>query len=441
MLAKFISSLDYGILPPRTVEMAKLAFLDWLGSVSVGGQESPARFALAVLRNQGGKPQATLLPAWEKTSALNAALGNGLAAHIIELDDVHRAAIIHAGAPVIAAALAIGERERTTGQQLLTAIVAGYEVAIRIGEAVTPAHYYYWHTTGTCGTFGAAAAAGKLLGLSVEQMVWALGNAGTQAAGLWEFLADGAMSKHLHSGKAALNGVLAALLAQEGFTGARRILEGEKGFCRATASHFDLEKTIKGLGWLPYKIEENSFKIHSSCRHTHPAIDIVLTLAKEHGISIQEVTGVVVNTYGTALQVTANHHPKSVYEAKFSLPFCVALALRAGSCGLEDFTPEKLNDPQIQELMPKVNLVLDKEFDAHHPAKWPALVEIKVRSGEIYRGYTDFPRGDPENPVGKEELIDKFRSLATVPWGEERVKTLAEAVWKLEEYEDITKLF
>ncbi|MEW6275584.1 MAG: MmgE/PrpD family protein [Bacillota bacterium] len=440
-LAEFIGRLAYDVLPARTVEMAKLAFLDWLGSVAAGGQEVPARMALAVLRAQGGRAQATLLPAWEKTSCLNAALGNGLAAHIVELDDVHRAAIIHAGAPVIAAALAVAEMVRAPGRQLLAAVVAGYEVAIRIGEAVTPAHYYFWHTTGTCGTFGAAAAAGKLLELKPEQMVWALGNAGTQAAGLWEFLADGAMSKHLHPAKAAMNGVLAALLAREGFTGARRILEGEKGFCRATAERFDLEKITAGLGRAPYKIEENSFKIHSSCRHTHPAVDVALALAKENTMEAKEIAEITVHTYGTALQITANHRPQSVYEAKFSLPFCVALALCRGSCGPADFTGEALTDPQIQELVQKVTLVLDKDLDARHPERWPAVVEVRLRSGGVYRGSTEFPKGDPENPASREELTAKFRALAAGPWGEERVKALEEAVWQLERIADVTELF
>jgi 2-methylcitrate dehydratase PrpD len=162
---------------------------------------------LRVLGDQGGSPQATLLPGGEKSSALNVALGNGIASHILELDDVHRGAIVHCGAVVMPAALATAERLHANGRKLIEAIVAGYEVAIRIGEAVSPSHYYYWHNTGTCGTFGACAAAGKLLGLEPEQLVWALGNAGTQAAGLWEFLRDGAMSKHLHPGKAAQNGI------------------------------------------------------------------------------------------------------------------------------------------------------------------------------------------------------------------------------------------
>lgn len=431
-LADFIYETDFGTLPKTTVHMAKLAFLDWLGSTAAGGRQAPFQKALAVLREQGGAPQATLLPVWEKTSCLNAALGNGLASHIVELDDVHRAAIIHAGAAVMPAALAVAEMTGASGRQLLEAIVVGYEVAIRVGEAVTPSHYYFWHTTGTCGTFGAAAAAGKLLGLNREQLVWALGNAGTQAAGLWEFLADGAMSKHLHPGKAAQNGVLAALLAKEDFTGATRILEGDRGFCRATAPQFDLAVITAGLGRPPYKVEENSFKIHASCRHTHPAVDITLDLAARNAIKTAEVAAITVRTYGTALNITANYRPDSVYAAKFSLPFCVALALKRGRCGLADFTPEALADAEIQALTARVKLERDSELEALHPARWPAAVEITTAQGKTYKGRTDFPIGDPENPATDEELLDKFYNLASGPWGEQRARTLAKTVLNLE---------
>ncbi|NLI11542.1 MmgE/PrpD family protein [Pelotomaculum propionicicum] len=439
-LAGFISDMNFAHFPAHTVHMAKMAFLDWLGSTAAGGMEAPFQKAYAVIRGQGGFPQATILAIGEKTSCLNAALANGLASHIIELDDVHRAAIIHAGAAVIPAALAVAEMNGAAGKQLLEAIVAGYEVAIRVGESITPAHYFYWHTTGTCGTFGAAAAAGKLLGLTIDQLVWALGNAGTQAAGLWEFLADGAMSKHLHPGKAAQNGVLAALLAREDFTGATRILEGERGFCRATADSFDLDKLTSGLGQPPYKIEENSFKIHASCRHTHPAIDVILGLSASNGVKTDDIEEIRIHTYGTALSITENYKPSSVYAAKFSLPFCAALALKNGRCGLADFTEEALADPEIRDLMDKVVLTKDEGLDALHPACWPTIVEITCRTGGTCRERTDFPRGDPENPVSTDELLAKFRTLAAGPWGEKKVRGLEKAVLELENVENVRDL-
>ncbi len=440
-LAEFIAGVRYENLPPETIRLARLALLDWLGSALGGGREKPALLALRVLGAQGGSPQATLLPGGEKTSALNAALGNGIASHILELDDVHRGSIVHAGAVVMPAALATAEMLHANGRKLIEAIVAGYELAIRVGEAVSPSHYYYWHNTGTCGTFGACAAAGKLLGLGPEQMVWALGNAGTQAAGFWEFLRDGAMSKHLHPGKAAQNGLLAALLAQEGFTGAQAILEGEKGFCRAMAPEFNLALLTDSLGQPPYRIEGNSFKIHSSCRHTHPAIDIVLDLLARHPISPAQVAGIEVRTYQTALDITANPEPQTIYAAKFSLPFCVALALAQGSCALADFSEENLRNPEIRALMGRVRLVVDAHLDSLHPAKWPAIVTLTLTSGEVHQGRTDFPLGDPENPADAEMLMAKFRRLASRAWAAPKVEALLAAVLSLEKVKDVAELF
>lgn len=440
-LADFIDSLKFTDLGIQTIRMTRLALLDWLGSVARGGQEAPAKIALSVLIDQGGKPQATLLACGEKTSALNAALGNGIASHIMELDDVHRASIIHSGAAVIPAALATAEMVGANGRQLIESLVAGYEVAIRVGEAVTPSHYYFWHNTGTCGTFGACAAAGKLLGLNRDQLVWALGSAGTQAAGLWEFLTDGAMSKHLHPGKAAQNGLLSALLAGGGFTGATAILEGKRGFCRAMAPEFNLDKITDSLGKAPYKIEDNSFKIHSSCRHTHPAVDIVLDLASRHDIPVSDITEIEVRTYKTALDITDTPEPQTVFAAKFNLPFCVALALTKNSCSLQNFTEENLADSEIRALARRVRLVVDDALDSAHPGKWAAIVEIKTHSGKLYRGRTDFPLGDPENPPGEELLIEKFRRLASASWEEPKVSALTDAVLRLESVENMAALF
>lgn len=440
-LADFIKGVRYEDLPPETIRLARLALLDWLGSALRGGREKPAVMALRVLGAQGGSPQATLLPAGEKSSALAVALGNGIASHILELDDVHRGAIVHCGAVVMPAALATAEMLHASGRKLIEAIVAGYEVAIRIGEAVSPSHYYYWHNTGTCGTFGACAAAGKLLGLDAEQLVWALGNAGTQAAGLWEFLRDGAMSKHLHPGKAAQNGLLAALLAKEGFTGATEILEGQKGFFRAMVPEVNLAPITDSLGKPPYRIEGNSFKIHSSCRHTHPAIDIVLDLTTRHHLIPAQVAEIEVRTYRPALDITDNPDPQTIYAAKFSLPFCVALALAKGSCGLEDFSEANLRDPEIRNLMGRVRLVVDERLDSQHPAKWPATVAVTMTSGEVHQGRTDFPLGDPENPADEAMLVAKFRLLASPSWAEPRVKALMAAVLSLEKLEDAAALF
>lgn len=438
-LSRYIMGLCYNDLPPNVIQAAKDAFMDWLGSAAAGTGKLPGQILLSLVEEMGGNPEATLISTGKKTSGILAALVNGGISHIVELDDVHKASIIHAGAAIIPAALAAVEKVGTDGRALIEGIVAGYEVAIRVGEAVTPSHYYYWHTTGTVGTFGAAAAAGKILGLNEDQMVHALGSAGTQAAGLWEFLADGAMSKHLHPGKASLNGLLAALLAQKGFTAATRILEGEKGFIRATAKEFDLNKITDGLGQ-GYKILENCIKIHASCRHTHHAIDVVLDLVEKHNFKASDISKLVVRTYPIAIDITGNFQPESLYAAKFSLPFCVSLAANEGHAGLKDFNENTLHDPVIRKLMSKVELIADPKLTELYPGKWPAEVEITDAAGKTYSGRTDYPAGDPENPVSHDQLEQKFRELASLHFEPQQVEDLVAGISRLEEVTDLSAL-
>lgn len=438
-LSRYIYNLKFEELPQDVVQAAKDAFLDWLGSAAAGQDKSPGQIILSVVEELGGNPEATLITTGEKTSSILAALVNGAISHTVELDDVHKASILHAGAAVIPAALAAAEKIGADGRKLIEGIVVGYEIAIRIGEAVTPAHYYYWHTTGTVGTFGAAAAAGKILGLTEEQLVHTLGTAGTQASGLWEFLADGAMSKHLHPGKACLNGLLAALLAQKGFTGAQRILEGEKGFVKATATEYDLLKITDGLG-KGYKILENCIKIHSSCRHTHHAIDVVLDLVKKYDLAPAQVAKITVKTYPIAIDITGNFSPDSLYAAKFSLPFCVSLALKERKAGLNEFNPGNLKDPDIQAMLKKVELIEDPEITALYPSKWPAEIEITTMEGQVYTGRTDYPQGDPENPVSQEQLVAKFKDLAQLHYEAKAVDELVAAIHGLEEIKDLSAM-
>src|SRR5580704_10977477 len=275
-LVDVLAGSEYADLPASVITDSKRAILDWLGSALAGALEPPARLMHSVVARLGVSREATVFAAG-RASAATAALANGVASHILELDDVHKTSTLHPGAPIIPAALAVAEREHADGKAFLLAVALGYEAALRIGEAVNPSHYRFWHPTGTAATFGAAMAAGSLLKLNSVQMLNAMGSAGTQAAGLWEFNADGAMSKHLHPGKAAFNGVLSADLALAGFTGASRILEGERGFFRATSEGYDATRVTVGLG-TKWKISENCYKLYSCCGHTHTAIDTALEL-------------------------------------------------------------------------------------------------------------------------------------------------------------------
>lgn len=428
-LADFILETEYESLPDHVVEFTKLCILDWLGSAAEGAVKPPAQMIDQLMQELGGHEQATLVTGG-KSSVANAALVNGAASHIVELDDIHKSSIIHAATVVIPAAFAVAEWQNKSGKDLITAVAIGYDVCFRIGEAVSPSHYYFWHNTATCGTFGSTAAVAKLLGLSKQQIVYALGNAGTQAAGLWEFIVDGAMSKQLHTGKAAMNGLLAALLAQKDFTGPRQILEGERGFFKAMSDAYDISRIGDGLGER-YKITENSFKIHASCRHTHPSIDLALELLQREQIQPQDIKRIRVGGYKSVLDITNNPNPQTIYASKFSLQFCVALAFINGRAGLPDFNEETLWDPAIRELIERIELHLDPDVNAAYPEKWGSVIEVETAHNEIYRLQTEYPKGDPENPVSAEELVDKCKLLAA-HWPAQEIDRYVDLILNLE---------
>jgi 2-methylcitrate dehydratase PrpD len=434
-LADFLAAARFADLSPTVVEHTKRAVLDWLGSALAGSLESPARMARQYVASLGVSDEATLFPKG-RSSASGAALANGVASHILEFDDIHKTSTVHAGAPVISAALAVAERERVDGRAFLLATALGYEAALRIGEAVNPSHYRYWHPTGTAATFGAAAAAGSLMGLDAAQMLDALGSAGTQAAGLWEFNADGAMSKHLHPGKAAFNGILAADLARIGFTGATRILEGERGFFRAMSAAYDESRITQGLGER-WKIAENCYKLHACCGHTHTAIDVALAL----GVPADSIAQIAIETYGPGYEIVKELAPRTSYQAKFSIAYCVAAAVTDGCVGLEQFSAERMRDATIARLLERVQVVVAEDLTAKYPAAWPARVTLTLASGATVSRSSDYPRGNPENPVFTAELEEKFRCLVAPRFGAAAAQRALEAVQSLETCENISSVF
>lgn len=438
--ARFAAGLTCESLPEEARIAAHRVLLDWLGNAYTGVATGAGRMVHDVVVEEGGVPEATLIGFGARSSALNAALVNGATSHVGEYDDIYRSAIYHPGSPTIAAVLAVAEKLHADGKRLIAGIVAGYEVGTRIGEAIMPFHYRYWHITGTAGTFGAAAAAGNLLGLSEEQMTWALGSAGSQAAGLWQFLEDGQMmTKPLHTAKAASNGVLAALLAKRGFNGATRILEGEKGFCAATSTAWSFDKVLPTLGE-HYNVVDTTFKAYPSCGHTHPAIDATFGILGSHGVRPEEVESILVRTYSVAHDIAGNPNPETTYQAKFSIPYCVAIALRFGRVGTAEFAQERVVDPETVALMWRVKVEPDPELSAIAPAKRPAIVRITTRSGQSYSHRVDFRKGDPENPPTQQELEDKFRDLASATLSAEEAEATLRAIARVEEFQDVSSL-
>lgn len=438
-LAQYVCRLSYNDLSLDRIGKMKIYFLDWLGSAFAGKAELPTSIIIETVNSLGGNPESTIIPENSKTMCLLAALVNGASSHVVEMDDLHRESIFHPAAAIMPALFAAAERERASGKELILAISAGYEVGIRVAIAVGPSHYRFWHTTATCGTFGAAAGSAKIMSLDEDQLVWALGSAGTQASGLWEFLGESAMSKQLHPGKAAMNGLLSALLAQKGFTGARKILEGEKGFFQATSQDYDNDKCVAGLG-KKFLCERNSIKYYASCGHTHSAIDAALNATGGNPIDVDEIQRVNVSVYQAALDLLGNVKPSTPYLAKFSLPFCVATALKFGHVNLLDFNKKRLENPDILRLMERINILSDPELSQNYPRKWPARVEVITKYDKSLKGTNDYPKGDPENPLEEPDVVEKFMSLTRNVLSTSSAERIVKLVMNLEDVDDVTAI-
>jgi 2-methylcitrate dehydratase PrpD len=437
--AQFARALSFQHLSSEHREKVKTYLLDWLGCAYAGKNQPSTRMMVKTAHSLGGNSESTMIPDEGRTMCLLAALVNGAASHVVEMDDLHRESVLHPAAAVLPALMALAERQHASGKDLMVAISCGYEVAIRTAIGVGTSHYHFWHTTGTCGTFGAAAGSAKLLGLNEDQFVWALGSAGTQAAGLWEFLSESAMSKVLHPGKSSMNGLLAALLAQQGFTGPSRILEGPKAFFRATSSDFDENRALAGLG-KEFFVERNSLKYHASCGHTHSSIDAVLQATGARPMPVDEIQHVDVWVYQASVDLLGDVKPTTPYLGKFNLPFCIATALIHGHVNLTDFTEERLKDPGIRSLMERITINSDKGLTKSYPRKWPARAEIITSDGQRLKGAIEYPKGDPENPLRQEEVIGKFMGLTDCMIPKAVAQGIAERVLNLEDVRDVNQL-
>ena len=334
------------------------------------------------------------------------ALVAGGLTHILETDDLHRASVTHPGCVVPPAVFCVAERESSSGIAVLTSILHGFEAMCRVGMGVGAAHYRIWHNTATCGPYGSAVAIASLLQLTDEQAVHAFGNAGTQSAGLWQFLETGAMSKHLHAGRAAEAGIVSADLAALGFTGPPAILEGEKGFFAATCPDANPAAVLADAD-APWQLTLTSIKPWPSCRHTHPAIDAALEL--HHSLADRDIDSVQVQAYQAALDVCDRPCPDSEYEAKFSLYHCVAAALADGQVNFDSFTPDAR--ARLAGLRDKTSIAAEEPWVSAYPASWGSQVSVSCADGEILTMQRTGARGDPELALSDEEMVDKAHML------------------------------
>jgi len=411
-LAEFAANLQFSDIPEVVVRRTEDLLLDWFGSALAGKVGRPVQVIEAIAREMGPQEgRAEVLISRRTTSPLFAALVNGASSHYAEQDDVHNGSVFHPAAVVFPAALAMAQDRGCSGQDLITAAVAGYEVGIRIGEFLGRSHYRIFHTTGTAGTVAAAVAAARLMGLSAPQMQHAMGSAGTQAAGLWEFLRDAADSKQLHTGKAAADGLLAALLAEKGFTGARQVLEGPQGMGAGMSRDADPARLTDRLGQRWATIE-TSFKFHASCRHTHPAADALQQAMHTHGLKASDITEVITQVHQGAIDVLGRViAPETVHQAKFSMGTVLGIIALHDRAGVSEF--ERLyRDPEVADFRVRVKMVLDEEVDRAYPERWIGKVTLHTRDGRVLHGRVDEPKGDPGNTLSRPELEQKALALA-----------------------------
>jgi len=439
-LASFASQLRFEQIPAPVVCRAEDLFLDWIASALAGKGARPVEAIAAVARQMGPTDgPSEVLISRSGTTPFFAAMVNAAASHFAEQDDVHNGSVFHPAAVVFPAALAVAQAHRRSGRELLAASVVGYEVGIRIGEFLGRSHYKVFHTTGTVGTLAAAAAVGHLLKLTPAQMLHAFGSAGTQAAGLWEFLRDAADSKQLHTAHAASSGLMAAHLAQQGFTGARQILEGAQGMAAGMSKDADPARLTDRLGER-WALAETSFKFHASCRHTHPAADALLAVMQQHGLQAGDIAHVTAHVHQGAIDVLGPViDPQTVHQSKFSMGTVLGLIGCFGRAGLAEFE-QHWRDAPVLALREKVQMELDREVDAAYPARWIGKVSVVTTDGRHLQGRVDEPKGDPGNTLSRAELEDKALRLASFGGAasEAEMRALFHRVWQLESASEIT---
>ena len=383
-------------------------------SVSSADYESASLFVLDALASAyagSATPVGKTISRWAASQPLNTrtrAFVAGALTHITETDDLHRASVTHPGCIVVPAVLAQSLQDDYSGQQCLDATLQGFEVMCRIGNAVGPEHYKVWHNTATCGPFGAAMAVASMLALSDEQTVSALGNAGTQSSGLWQFLNTGAMSKHLHAGRASEAGLLAAELGLLDFTGSPDILEGDQGFFKALCPDPDASQVLLNPD-AAWQLVQTSIKPWPCCRHTHPSIDASLAIQAQLGNRVVEHVDVI--TYQSALDICDRVAPENDYQARFSLQHCVAAALSDGEVTLSSFDTEARE--RHASLAEKVTVTVSNPYRDAYPDAWGASVRVTTADQDVIETSRRDCKGDPESPLTPNDMIAKARMLMT----------------------------
>jgi 2-methylcitrate dehydratase PrpD len=424
-IARYVIAGRYDDLPAAVRKEACRTLLNWVGCAVGGSRHETLDAAIAALAPFSGPPQASVLGRRERMDILHASLMNGISSHVFDFDDTHLKTVIHPAGPVVSSLLALSELRPVSGKDFLTAMVLGIEVECRIGNAVYPAHYDRgWHITGTAGVFGSAAATGRILGLSEQQMVWALGLAATQPVGLREMF--GSMTKAFHPGRAAQNGLTAALLAARNFTSSEVGIEGKSGWANvlSTARNYALITENHGKS---YEILLNTYKPFACGVVIHPAIDACIQLRHEHTLTADQIARIDLRVHPLVLELTGKKTPQSGLESKFSVFFAAALAIVKGSAGMRDFSDDNARNPVITALRDRVTATID-----------PAIKEDQVRAaitltdGRKLEKFVEHVVGSIERPMSDADLEAKFIGLTDGVLPPAQARALMDLCWKVD---------
>ncbi|MGZ9125597.1 MAG: MmgE/PrpD family protein [Candidatus Binatia bacterium] len=448
-IAHFVARTRYRDIPKEVVQLARGFILDGLGVALAGSTDECSRIVQSQVRQMNGKGESSIVGTMLTAPAAKAALANGVAGHAMDYDDTQLSTskeavyglLTHPTTPVLAAVLAIGEKEKISGEPLVLAYLLGVEVECRIADAINPRHYQDgFHSTATMGGIGAAMAVGKILRLNERKLIQTLGIAASMASGLRENF--GTMTKPLHAGRAAENGVSAALLARDGFTAAANILEARRGFFNAMAGGCDESKITGRLG-SPFFMKEPgiSIKPYPSGSLSHPAQDLILDLVKQHDLSAGDIDHVEVGTNSNVPNALIYPMPKTALEGKFSIPFCMAIAILERKAGIAQFQDRKVRDKKVVELMKRVTLCVDDELEKLGYDQVRSRIRIRLNDGRVIEGRYDVARGHPEKPMSWAELSDKFRDCARLVLADRDTESAIQLVARIEKLTSLSPLF
>ncbi|MDY6906642.1 MAG: MmgE/PrpD family protein [Chloroflexota bacterium] len=441
-VSDFVVGTSYDDIPQEAVTAAKRAILDCLGCAVAGIPEPGSEIVRGYIADLGGRPEATVVGGGFKASAPETALANGTMAHALDYDDVAVSWVGHPSVAILPAILALGERERLSGRKALEGYVLGFEVGAKLGAAIGFGHYMWgWHATVTLGTMAAAAASARMLGLDAHGVRMALGLAASLAGGTRQNF--GTMAKPFHAGSAARNGVVSALLAARGFTADEDILGGAMGFLKlfSGGAEYDPARVTAGLGQ-PFDLVSPgvSMKPYPCCRLTHRCIDAMLHIIDEHHPRAEDVESVVCLTSEANPQVLIHSRPRAALEGKFSMQYCMAIALIDGMVGLQQFTDEKVLDPRAQGLLSRVSFAHPQGLSGAEILGTPERVTVRLRDGTELSHEVLVAKGDPPNPMSDEEVAAKYRDCASSYLSTGDVQRSLELVSSLEEVEDVAVL-